>query len=69
MFIEPWESLVSRAGSPKKEGEVRGVPLKCLKKFTDPVSFLRSLEPLGASQYALRSDKWRRSVVKVDKCD
>jgi len=24
-----------------------GVPLKCLKKFTDPVSFLRSLGPLG----------------------
>jgi hypothetical protein len=24
----------------------RGVPLKCLKEFTNPVSFLRSLGPL-----------------------
>ena len=26
-----------------------GVPLKCLKFFTDPVLFLRSLEPLAAN--------------------
>ena len=26
---------------------VGGVPSKCLKKFTDPMSFLRSLGPLG----------------------
>ena len=36
MFIEPWESLVSRASSPKKEGEVRGGAVEMLKKIYRP---------------------------------